>query len=271
MAWPTPATPGVYRVHFQVCTDLGGRRIGVLASRALDIEVRACDEPATAVRVAVTQRGHGVYGFTAVVADEAARAEIDAYVWDFGDGAQQATTVPEVEHTYAVAGLGAEDVAHFAVTVAAGRAGAAPLTGTAAVLVRGMPGAREPGPMLLDIGRWQHDPARNRWYSDIRVHVREDGPIVWERLERFTKYFDDRTERVDLDWREVIAVDESLAGGGFRGQVLVPDESVPPEVKQIIDVLHGRAPDGTEVTVSWTPFKRAPASSPGDAGVVPAR
>jgi hypothetical protein len=269
LAWPTPAAPGVYRVFFQVCTDLGGRRIGVLASRALDVEVRACDEPAAAVRIEVSQRGQGVFAFTAMVADEAARAGIADYVWDFGDGAQLTTTAPSAEHTYAVAELGAEDVAHFAVTVAARRAGE-PLTGTTAVLVRGMPGTRDPGPALLALGRWQHDPARNRWTSDIQVQVRERGPIVWERLERFTKYFDDRTESATLDWREVIAVDESLASGGFRGQVLVPDENVPPEVKQIIDVLHGRASDGAEVTVSWTPFKRAPAS-PGDAGVAPGK
>ena len=266
LAWPTPAAPGVYRVFFQVCTDLGGRRIGVLASRALDIEARACDEPAEAVRIEVSQRGQGVYAFTAVVADEAAGAGITDYVWDFGDGAQLTTTAPAAEHTYAVADLGAEDVAHFAVTVVARRASAEPLTGTTAVLVRGMPGTHDPGPVLLEVSRWQHDPARNRWTSDIHVQVREKGPIVWERLERFTRYFDDRTESANLDWREVIAVDEDLAGGGFRGQVLVPDESVPPEVKQIIDVLHGRASDGAEVTVSWTPFKRAPASS-GDAGV----
>ena len=133
-----------------------------------------------------------------------------------------------------------------------------------------MPGKPDPGPVLLDIGRWQRDPAQDRWQSDIRVQVREKGPIVWERLERFTKYFDDRTESASLDWREVIVVDESLADGGFRGRVVVPAESVPPEVKQIIDVLHGRAADGSEVTVSWTPFKRDPAGA-GDAGVAPAR
>lgn len=269
LSWPTPAAPGVYRVFFQVCTDLGGRRIGVLASRALDIEVRACDEPAEAVRIEVSQRGQGVYAFTAVVVDESARAGITDYVWDFGDGTQQTTTAPAAEHTYAVAELGADDVVHFAVTVAARGAGAS-LTGTAAVLVRGMPGTPDPGPVLLEIGRWQRDPAQDRWQSEIRVQVRENGPIVWERLERFTKYFDDRNESASLDWREVIAVDESLAGGGFRGRVVVPAESVPPEVKQIIDVLHGRAADGSEVTVSWTPFKRDPASG-GDAGVAPAR
>lgn len=269
VVWPTPAAPGVYRVHFQVCTDLGGRRIGVLASRALDIEVRACDEPAAAVRIEVSQRGQGVYAFTAVVVDPAAAAGITEYVWDFGDGAKLTTATSGAEHTYAVAALGADEVARFAVTVAA-RGGGASLTGTTSVLVRGMPGKPDPGPVLLDIGRWQRDPAQDRWQSDIRVQVRENGPIVWERLERFTKYFDDRTESASLDWREVIAVDESLADGGFRGRVVVPAESVPPEVKQIIDVLHGRAADGSEVTVSWTPFKRDPAGA-GDAGVAPAR
>src|SRR5690606_28937464 len=122
IAWSAPATPGRYRVHFQVVTDLGGRRVGVLAERDIDIEARACgpDEIGAAVRIAVAQRGHGVFAFSAVVADRAITGTpITAYVWDFGDGAQATTTEPVVTHTYAVAELGAGDDARFSVRLTA--------------------------------------------------------------------------------------------------------------------------------------------------------
>jgi hypothetical protein len=57
-------------------------------------------------------------------------------------------------------------------------------------------------------------------------------------------------------WSEVIAVDERLERGGFRGRVLVSAGEVGPGVKQIIDVLRGHDAAGEEVAVSWTPFKR---------------
>jgi hypothetical protein len=265
IAWSAPATPGWYRVHFQVCTDLGGRRIGVLAERAVDVEVRACAAGQTGapVRVAVSQRGHGAFAFSAAVADPAAAgAPITGYTWDFGDGARAETTQPAAEHTYVVASLDAREEARFSVRLTANRTGAAPLTATATVLVRGFPDPRTEGPVALEIARWQLDPARNRWQSAITVRPRD--PITWDRLERVTKYEGDRVDMATLDWRDVIAVDESLPSGGFRGHVLVPVEQVPPDVRQIIDVLYGHTSGGEEVTVSWTPFKRPAADVPGD-------
>jgi hypothetical protein len=273
IAWSAPATPGRYRVHFQVVTDLGGRRVGVLAERAIDIEVRACaaGETSAAVRIAVSQRGHGVFAFSAVIADRAVtEAPVTAYVWDFGDGTQATTTEPVVAHTYAVTELGAGDEPRFSVRLTVRRTGAEPLTGTATVLVRGFPSSRTEGPVALEIGRWQLDPARDRWQSPITVRPR-DQTITWDRLERITKYVDDRVDMATLDWRDLIAIDENLAGGGFRGHVLVPVEQVPPDVKQIIDVLYGHTPDGEEVSVSWTPFKRPAVTAPGEPVVAPAR
>jgi hypothetical protein len=271
LAWSAPATPGWYRVHFQVCTDLGGRRIGVLAERAIDVEVRACADGQTGppVRIAVSQRGQGVFAFSAVVADAAAAgAPITGYAWDFGDGARAETTAPATEHAYAVASLGAGQEARFSVRLTAHRAGVAPLTASATVLVRGFPDPRTEGPVALEIGRWQLDPQGSRWQSAITVRSRD--PITWDRLERITKYAGDRVDMATLDWRDVIAIDESLPHGGFRGRVLVPVEQVPPDVRQIIDVLYGHTSGGEEVTVSWTPFKRPAPDVPGD-GLAPGK
>lgn len=273
IAWSAPATPGWYRVHFQLCTDLGGRRIGVLAERAIAVEVRACaaGETSAALRIAVSQRGHGVFAFSAVVADQSgAEAPITGYVWDFGDGAQATTAGPTAEHAYAVATLGAQDEARFSVRSTAHRAGAGPLAAAATVLVRGFPEPRTEGPVALEIGRWQLEPARNRWQSPITVRPR-DQQITWDRLERITKFVDDRVDMATLDWHDVIAIDEGLAGGGFRGHVLVPAEQVPPDVRQIIDILYGHTSGGEEVTVSWTPFKRPPVTVPDDGGVAPGK
>jgi hypothetical protein len=272
LAWSAPASPGWYRVHFQVCTDLGGRRIGVLAERAIDVEVRACagGQTSTPMRIAVSQRGHGVFAFSAVVADPAgAGAPVTGYAWDFGDGARADTTEPAVEHPYAVASLGAGEEARFSVRLTANRAGAAPLTASATVLVRGFPDPRAEGPVALELARWQLDPQKKRWQSAITVRPRES--ITWDRLERITKYAGDRVDMATLDWRDVIAIDESLPHGGFRGHVLVPVEQVPPDVRQIIDVLYGHTSGGEEITVSWTPFKRPAPDVPGGGGLAPGK
>jgi hypothetical protein len=278
LAWSAPATPGWYRVHFQVCTDLGGRRIGVLAERAIDLEVRACaggpnGTPGTSgapVRIAVSQRGHGVFAFSAVVADPAgAGAPITGYTWDFGDGARTETTEPIARHSYAVAELGAQEEARFSVRLTVHRAGAGPLAASYTVLVRGFPEPRTEGPVALEIGRWQLDTARDRWQTAITVRPRE--PVTWGRLERITKYAGDRVDMATLEWRDVIVIDENLPSGGFRGHVLVPAEQVPPDVRQIIDVLYGHTSDGEEITVSWTPFKRPAAEVSGDGGVAPGK
>lgn len=273
MAWPAPSAPGWYRLHFQVLTDLGGRRVGVLAERAIDVEVHACapGETEPSLRIAVSQRGHGVFAFTAVVAERVlGEAPGIDFAWDFGDGAQATTTGPAVEHTYDVTALGEREEARFVVRLIARREGAEPLSATTMVAVRGFPEPRTEGPVTLAIERWQLDPARERWQSAITVRPREQA-ITWDRLERITKYADDRADMATLDWRDVIAIDEDLPAGGFRGHVLVPVAQVPPDVKQIIDVLYGHTSGGEEVSVSWTPFKRPVAPIPGGISTVPGK
>lgn len=273
ITWRAPAAPGRHRIHFQVCTDLGGRRIGVLAERSVDIEVRACDpgeRQAGALRIAVTQRGHGVFSFAAVPVDGAGDdLRIDAYAWGFGDGTALTTTGPDAEHTYAVAELGAGDIARFPVTLEARRADGPPLQATAMALVRGQP-AGDPSPVAMEVARRRVDPTGGPWESAITVRPESGERVTWDHIERVTRYFDDRVDVATLDWRDVVQVDESLEGGGFRGRVLVDAAGVDPGVKQIIDTLHGHTGDGEEVTLSWSPFERAPAPT-ADAGPPPAR
>jgi hypothetical protein len=72
----------------------------------------------------------------------------------------------------------------------------------------------------------------------------------------------------DIDtrpWSERVRVEEELGHGGFRGYVTVSASEAGPEIKQILDFLHGRDAAGKEVVVSWSPFKREPPARPPEA------
>lgn len=266
--WTAPASAGRYTVHFQVCKDLGGRRVGVLAEREVDVEVRDCadserrdHEP---LGIDVIQRRHGVFAFRAVYRGD---APVQEYAWDLGDGTTANTAEPSLEHAYPSRELGPHDVDSYAVTLAARLAGGDHLEARTMVLIRGRPPAHDPPRFDVEVSRWQRDGDGADWHSTVIVRNPDDIDITWERIERVTSYFDDRVDIETHEWRDVITVEEHLGHGGFRGQVQVSASEVPPQVKQIIDSLYGHDAAGEEVVVSWTPFKRrAPAR---DAAVPP--
>lgn len=267
MTWRAPEAAGTYQVHFQACQDLGGRRVGVLAERVIDIDVRACGagegqahEP---LRIRAVQRRHGAFAFHAEYQGD---EPVAAYTWDFGDGTTETTTADEVEHAYPVQALGPQQVGRHAVRLEARLAGGARLRATTFALVRGRPPTYEPPAMDLEISRWRPRADGNGWQSELTVRNPADTEVTWDRIERVTKRFDGSADIATLAWRDVIVVDEDLAGGGFRGHVRVDEAEVPPEVKQILDYLYGHDADGKEVMVAWTPFKRPapPAPSGGE-------
>ncbi len=167
LQWRAPTKAGRYGVRFQVCKDLGGRRVGVLAERVAEIEVRPCApgerQEAEALRLTVTQQGQGAYLFQAI-AQGGERSE--AYAWDFGDGERATTSEPRVEHTFPVRELGPQEVRSFTVRVQARRSRGGPLSAIAFVLARGsLPRMRcirsssrspggVPGPRAVFGARW---------------------------------------------------------------------------------------------------------------------
>lgn len=272
MQWTAPQGPGRYALHFQVCKDLGGRRVGLLAERVVEIEVRSCAETERQahelLRIRATQRRHGVFAFQAMYQG---KESIEEYAWDLGDGAIENTNEPFVEHTYLVPELGLHDVQSFAVTLEARSASGARVTATTTALVRGQPPTAEPLPVELEISRWRPGPDGHGWQSDVMVMNPAGLDITWDRLERVTKYFDDHVDMVTRAWSDVIAVEESLDRGGFRGRVTVQADEVGPDVKQIIDFLYGHDAAGEEIMVSWTPFKRDTPPSPDAAARPPSK
>lgn len=290
LVWQAPAVVGRHAVHFQVCKDLGGRKVGVLAEGMMEIEVRACAEGQghEALRIAVVQRGHDLFGFRAVYqlgrqpgnqpGDQARGAPsgqpeghdgndaIDEYIWDFGDGTGEITSAPSTEHRYTVHALGAQETESMMVRLVARLTSGDELEAAAIVRMHGQPPAGEAPPVVLAIDRWRARADGSGWESALAVRSAGGRDIIWERLERVTKYFDDRVDIDTLPWDEVIQVDEPLAHGGFRGRVTVDNAAVPPEVKQLIDSLYGHDAAGEEVVVSWTPFKREAPTPPAGVG-----
>lgn len=257
LQWRAPATAGRYFVRFQVCRDLGGRRVGVLAERAAPIDVRACSDgqarDAGALRIGVTQEGRATFRFQALAPDS---ERLTGYAWDFGDGAKATTAGPEVQHAYAVQGLGAQDVRSFTVRLTASRAGGGPRVATAFALVRGQPGPDSPPAAELDIQRWAQAPGREGWRSALSVRVPEGSDVTWERVERLIVSGDDQVASTTRAWRDAITVEEDLGRGGFRGFVTVSPAEAAPGVKQVLDSLHGRDASGREVALSWAAYKR---------------
>ncbi|MBE4753294.1 PKD domain-containing protein [Corallococcus sp. ZKHCc1 1396] len=255
LPWRAPATAGRYFVHFQLCKDLGGRRVGVLAEQVVGIDVRACgagEGQADTLRIEVAQRGNEDFSFRAVSLEPAA-----VYTWSFGDGTSTVTTEPGATHVYAKQAPGAPDVRGFTVSLSArGREGER--TATRFVWVRGQPPSDAPPGANLKVERVPGRAGEEGWRSHVQVDIPEGGDVAWERVERLTVSWDDQVDVRTSGWRELITVEEDLGRGGFRGHVTVPSSSVRPEVKQVIDILHGRDATGRELSLSWASFKAAP-------------
>jgi hypothetical protein len=261
LQWRAPATAGSYRVRFQVCTDLGGRRVGVLAEREVEIDVRSCGEGEgqrnEPLRLGVSQRGQGTFAFQAL---HQGGERVTAYAWDFGDGSTETTTEPTVEHTYPLQGLGPNDIKSFTVRLQARLDRGGPLEATAFALTRGQPPSDAPPPVDLRISRWRPNPEGGGWRSDVVVRAPDKTDITWERLERILLRWDGQVDVTTRDWREVIRVEEGLEHGGFRGHVIVSPAESSSDIKQILDFLYGHDATGKEMVVSWSPFKREPPS-----------
>ena len=256
LQWKAPEVPGRYVVHFQVCKDLGGRRVGVLAERLVEIDVRPCGagerQEAEPLRLVVTQRRQAAFLFQAV---SPGGERAGAYAWDFGDGETAQTVEPQAEHAYSVQGLGTNETRSFTVRVMARSARGAPLVATAFVVIRGSPPSEGPRPAELEVSRWSEQPDGG-WRSDLVVKdVATD--ITWDRLERVTRYWDGGVDIDTRKWSEVVRVEEGLERGGFRGYVLVSPSEAAPGTKQILDFLYGYDSTGQEVVFSWSPYKSA--------------
>jgi hypothetical protein len=253
-------------VRFQACRDFGGRRVGVLAEREVAIEVRACgagerqaEEP---LRIELAQLRQGAFAFSAVYQG---RAPLVSYAWDFGDGTTTTTAEPRVEHAYAVEQLGPDELKSFTVKLRAVVAGGASLEATAFAPTRGQPPSEEPPPVELSISRWRPAPGGSGWRSDVVIQP-TSGDITWERLERIIVDWDGNVDTLTRPWGERVHVEEDLGQGGFRGYVTVAPSEATPDVKQILDALHGREAAGQEVVVRWSPFKREAPPRPPPAG-----
>ncbi|AKJ05185.1 PKD domain-containing protein [Archangium gephyra] len=257
LQWRAPETAGRYRVRFQVCKDLGGRRVGVLAEREVELDVRRCGEQQAQrnepLRITVSQRGQGSFAFEALYQGG---ARITAYAWDFGDGTTSTTSEPRVEHAYPLQGLDAQEIKSFTVRLQARLDRGGPLEATAFALTRGQPPS-EPPPVELRVSRWRPLP-EGGWRSDVVLRVPEGKSVTWERLERISLHWDGQADTSMRPWREVLQVEEELGQGGFRGYVTVRPSEALPEIKQILDQLYGHDAAGQEVVVSWSPFKREP-------------
>jgi hypothetical protein len=258
LSWRAPKSAGRYSVRFQVCRDLGGRRVGVLAEQVMGIDVRECGagegQASEALRVAVTQQGSAGFAFQAVTQGPPPTE----YRWDFGDGTSAVTPGPTVAKVYDTRALGA-DVRDFTVRLSAHDTPGRELRATAFVRVRGQPASDVPAQVTLEFEPGREPSGAEGWTSQVQVHVAEDAAVTWERVERVTVTWEDGLDTRTLPWREAVTVSEALERGGFRGHVTVRPSEVMPDVKQVVDTLHGRDAAGQEVSVSWAAFKsRAP-------------
>ncbi|QSQ14194.1 PKD domain-containing protein [Myxococcus landrumensis] len=250
LQWRAPASSGPAFVRFQVCKDLGGRRVGVLAEQVLRIEVRDCTDAASReeLEVAVIQRTNEAFLFRAVSPEA---VSLTGYSWDFGDGRSAVSAGPEVEHVYDTR---TPDVRTFTVRLTAVQHTGSPLSATAFVSVRGQPLSDELLPATLTLSRTSA--SAELWRSEVAVDVPEEGDVTWERVERMTLHWDDQVEVTTRDWHDLITVEEERGRGAFRGFVEVRPSELASTVKQVVDVLHGRYAAGAGVSLSWASFKR---------------
>jgi hypothetical protein len=270
LKWRAPASAGRYLVRFQVCRDLGGRRVGVLAERDVALDVRACGAGETQaqepLRIDLAQLRQGAFAFRAVYQG---RAPIASYAWDFGDGTTATTAEPRVEHAYAVEQLGPNELKSFTVKLQALPAGGKPLEATTFAPTRGQPPSEEPPPVELTISRWRPRPDGSGWRSDVVVSNSTAGDLTWERLERTLVSWDGSVDTTTRPWGRVVHVDEDLGQGSFRGHVTVDPSESTPAVKQVLDALYGYDAAGQEVVVRWSPFKSEAPPQPLEAGDSP--
>ncbi|HSP77362.1 MAG TPA: PKD domain-containing protein, partial [Myxococcaceae bacterium] len=131
LRWQAPETPGKYRVRFQICTDLGGRRVGVLAERELELDVRRCGEGEgqahEPLRLELIQGLRGAFSFHVLYQGP---ESITAYEWDFGDGTRELTAGPLAEHAYPLQELEPDEPRSFTVKLTARLAGGGTLEAT---------------------------------------------------------------------------------------------------------------------------------------------
>ncbi len=273
LQWKAPPVAGKYPVRFQVCRDLGERRVGVLAEREIELEVRPCGEDAgqqqEPLHIGVTQRGPGTFTFQARYRGD---EPVSTYTWDFGDGARSTTAEPSLTHTYALSGLGAQETRSFTVKLQARLERGLTLEATTFVLTRGQPAPSELPAVELQVSRWKPRAGGAGWQSDVVVRAPDGTDLTWERLERVFVPWQGEATVDTRAWRERVHVEEDLGHGGFRGHVTVSPSEAGPELKQILDFLYGRDAAGQEVVVSWSPFKREPpADSPQAPGPPPVK
>jgi hypothetical protein len=273
LQWKAPPEAGTYPVRFQVCRDLGGRRVGVLAERELELDVRPCGAEAGQrqgpLRIGVTQQGPGTFTFQALYQGE---EPISAYTWDVGDGSRSPTSGPRLAHTYELSGLGAQEPRSFTVKLQARLEHGRLLEATTFVLTRGQPAPSALPAAELQVSRWRPLAQGAGWRSDVVVRAPDGTDLAWERLERVSVPWEGEALIDSRAWRERVSVEEDLGHGGFRGHVTVSPAEAGPDIKQILDFLHGHDAAGQEVVVSWSPFKREPpADSPRAPGPPPVK
>ncbi|MCY1033707.1 PKD domain-containing protein [Corallococcus sp. BB11-1] len=254
--WRAPAVPGRYPVRFQLCRDLGGRRVGVLAERTVLLEVRDCAAGAESpLRLGARQDGPATFTFEVQGLEEA--GPVRAYTWDLGDGTTEETEGPILEHTYAAEPADGAIPRRFTVRVHARMESGAPRAITAFVSVRPLERPEAPPRVALKVSRWQPERETGGWRSEVSVHVPEGAEAVtWAEVERILVGWDDQRRTTRMPWDRALGVQELLGRGGFRAEVVVGPDEATPDVKQVLDVLHGRDARGSDVVVSWASFKQ---------------
>ncbi|NBD13012.1 PKD domain-containing protein [Corallococcus silvisoli] len=261
--WPAPSTPGLYPVRFQLCRDLGGRRVGVLAERTVLLDVRACEPDAGRESPRIRARQDGPATFTFEVQTPRGAPSLTGYIWDLGDGALEETSGPRLEHSYALAPSEGMDPRGFTVRV---RDRTAPdadpdvevaWAATAFVSVRPAALPELPPRVELRVSRWRPEKGGGGWRSEVSVVIpRGAEAVTWTEVERILVRVDRQRLSTRMPWERALVVEESLERGGFRGTVAVHPEEVTPDIQQVLDVLHGRDARGEDVVVSWASFKQ---------------
>ncbi|RKH30487.1 PKD domain-containing protein [Corallococcus praedator] len=254
--WRAPAVPGRYPVRFQLCRDLGGRRVGVVAERTVLLEVRDCEaEAESPLRLGARQDGPATFTFEVQGLEEA--GPVRAYTWDLGDGTTEETEGPILEHTYAVEPADGAVPRRFTVRVRAQMESGAPRSITTFVGVRPLALPEAPPRVALKVSRWQPLVETGGWRSEVSVLIPDGAEAVtWAEVERILVGWDDQRRATRMPWERALTVQETLERGGFRAAVVVGPDEATPDIKQVLDVLHGRDARGNDVVVSWASFKQ---------------